>query len=105
MLIPTIEDAMEGFEQGTFADLFQLQREGFKQYKELKEKIEENKRILAELNKYVTGYAKLHNEQVQYEDHRGKAKIYLQVAKQVELEQQAEQSRLLTQMEKLERKV
>lgn len=104
LLIPTIEDAMEGFEQGTFADLFQLQREGFKQYKELKEKIEENKRILAELNKYVTGYAKLHNEQVQYEDHREKAKIYLEVAKQVELEQQAEQSRLLTQMEKWKEK-
>ncbi|MCK9858301.1 chromosome segregation ATPase [Paenibacillus sp. ATY16] len=104
LLIPTIEESMEGFKQGAFADLFQVQREGFKQYKELKEKIEENRRILAELHKYVAGYEKLHRERLQYESLRKEAKAYLHVAMNVEQEQQAEQTRLQTQLEEWEQK-
>lgn len=104
LLIPTIEESMEGFRQGAFADLFQVQREGFKQYKELKEKIEENRRILAELHKYVAGYEKLHREQLQYEALRKEAKAYLHVAMNVEQEQQAEQIRLQGQLEEWEGK-
>ncbi|ANS73213.1 hypothetical protein AWM70_00295 [Paenibacillus yonginensis] len=103
LLIPTIEESMEGFKQGTFADLFQVQREGFKQYKELKEKIEENRRILAELHKYVAGYEILHREQLKYEALRKEAKAYLDVAMNVEQEQQAEQVRLQARLEDWER--
>ncbi|CAM4448423.1 coiled-coil domain-containing protein [Paenibacillus tarimensis] len=103
LLIPTIEESMEGFRQGAFADLFQVQREGFKQYKELKEKIEENRRILDELNKYVAGYEKLHREQLQYEALRKEAKTYLQVAENARQEQQSEQLRLQERLEEWER--
>jgi len=104
LLIPTIEESMEGFREGTFADLFQVQREGFKQYKELKEKIEENRRILVELNKYVAGYEKLHREQLQYGALRKEAKAYLQIATSVEQEHQEEQVRLEAELEEWERK-
>jgi len=99
LLIPTIEESTEGFKKGAFADLFQVQRDGFKQYKELKEKIEENRRILAELNKYVSGFEKLHREQLHYGDLRKEAKAYLHVATNVEQEQQAEQVRLQGKLE------
>lgn len=99
LLIPTIEESMEGFKQGTFADLFQLQREGFKQYKELKEKIEENRRILAELHKYVGCYEVLHREMLRYEELRKEAKVFLQTTMNVEQEQQAEQDRLQERLE------
>jgi len=103
LLIPTIEESMEGFKQGTFADLFQVQRDGFKQYKELKEKIEENQRILAELKKYVAGYEILHQEQLKYETLRREAKTYLDVAANVEREQQDEQVRLQVRLEEWEK--
>lgn len=103
LLIPTIEESMEGFKQGTFADLFQVQRDGFKQYKELKEKIEENQRILAELHKYVDGYEILHREQIKYEAMRKESKAYLDVAMNVEQEQQTEQVRLQARLEEWKR--
>ncbi|SDE25771.1 hypothetical protein SAMN02799630_05012 [Paenibacillus sp. UNCCL117] len=94
LLVPTIEDSMEGYRQGTFVDLFQTQREGFKQYKELKEKLEENRRILAELHKFVQGFEKLHLRQTEYTELRQEAKAYLQLAVRQEGEQLAEQERL-----------
>ncbi|MCQ4085938.1 hypothetical protein [Saccharibacillus sp. JS10] len=71
LLIPTIETSMQGYDQKGFANLFQAQRDGFKQYRELKLKIETNERIIEQLERYVQDFA-MYNEQ---------KKIYLQLRK------------------------
>ncbi|WNS40846.1 chromosome segregation ATPase [Paenibacillus sp. MMS20-IR301] len=76
LLIPTVEETMEGFEQGSFANLFESHREGFKRYKELKEQIEENKLILQELGQYVRLYEGLHGAEELYDEARAEAKAY-----------------------------
>lgn len=99
LLIPTIEESIEGFRKGAFADLFQAQRDGFKRFKELREKIGENQRILTELNKYVIGYEKLHRQQVQYAELRKEGKMHVYLAESEEQKQLEEQIRLQREME------
>ncbi|WP_018751244.1 hypothetical protein [Paenibacillus sanguinis] len=91
LLIPTVEEAMEGFEQGSFAGLFESHREGFKRYKELKEQIEENKRILQELGQYVRLYEGLNQAEELYDGARADAKAYQRLALQQHEEYKSEQ--------------
>jgi hypothetical protein len=76
LLIPTVEDAMAGYEQGEFANNFEMHRDSFKKYKELKEKIEENKKILIELDQYVLRYATMDTKQVAYAAAQAETKAY-----------------------------
>lgn len=94
LLIPTVEETMEGFEQGSFAGLFESHREGFKRYKELKEQIGENKLILQELSQYVQLYEGLHKAEEGYDEARAEAKAYQRLARQQHDEQKQEQAGL-----------
>ncbi|MDR6553034.1 chromosome segregation ATPase [Paenibacillus qinlingensis] len=76
LLIPTVEDAMAGYEQGEFANNFEMHRDSFKKYKELKEKIEENKKILVELDQYVLHYATMDTKQMAYATAQSETKAY-----------------------------
>lgn len=76
LLIPTVEDAMAGYEQGEFANNFEMHRDSFKKYKELKEKIEENKKILVELDQYVLRFANMDTKQAAYEAAQAETKAY-----------------------------
>lgn len=76
LLIPTVEDAMAGYEQGEFANNFEMHRDSFKKYKELKEKIEENKKILVELDGYVLHFAKMDAKQMAYAAAQAETKAY-----------------------------
>lgn len=76
LLIPTVEDAMGGYEQGEFANNFEMHRDSFKKYKELKEKIEENKKILVELDQYVHRYATMDTKQAAYASAQAETKAY-----------------------------
>lgn len=76
LLIPTVEDAMAGYEQGEFANNFEMHRDSFKKYKELKEKIEENKKILVELDQYVLHYATMDTKQTAYAAAQAETKAY-----------------------------
>lgn len=76
LLIPAIEEAMEGFERDKFARMFETHREGFKQYKELKEQIAENKQILRELGHYAGLFAQLGQAEESYAEARAEAKAY-----------------------------
>lgn len=78
LLIPAVEQSMEGYERGTFARTFEKHREGFKKYKQLTEQIEENRRIQQELNQYVALYERLDREESQYLIAREQAKAYWQ---------------------------
>jgi hypothetical protein len=99
LLIPAVEQSIEGYEQGAFAKMFESHREGFKKYKELKEQIEENNRILQELGQYVKLYEKLDREERQYDEGRREAKAYWQLSVEHAKELHADKNRLLSQQE------
>lgn len=99
LLIPTVEEAMEGFEQEGFVDTFNLQRENFKKYKELKEQINENKLILQQLTGYVHLYEQLHLIEEQYKEVRSEAKALQKVALLQYKEQKAEQTQLIERLQ------
>ena len=73
LLIPTVEDSIEGHKENTFADMFEQQHESLKNYLNLKETIEENKQIQEKLNNYVSQYENLHQAEGKY--HQTKAKV------------------------------
>lgn len=99
LLIPTVEEAMEGFEKGSFVDIFNTHREGFKRYKELKEQIEENKLILQELSHYVQLYEGLHQAGERYNEARAEGKAYQKLAWQQQGEQQMEKAGLVERLQ------
>lgn len=105
LLIPTVEDAMAGYVQGEFADTFESHRDSFKRYKELKEKIEENQKILAELDKYVLLFAKMDAKQQEYAAAQAEAKAYWTLAGEQKEEESAKLSRLRDQMAECERQL
>lgn len=74
LLIPTVEDSIVGHDQHLFADLFEQQLASLKNYKKLKETIEENKQISGELEKYSETYETLHEYQLDYEKAKQRAK-------------------------------
>ena len=90
LLIPAVEDAMAGYKEGEFAAQFETHREGFRKYKELKEKVEENRQISAELASYVQAFSKLHEREKDYVTVQSEAKAYWQLAGEQESERQAE---------------
>ena len=74
LLIPTVESSIVGHDQNIFAEMFEKQHTSFKNYKKLKETIEENKHIQLKLEDYVNTYAKLHNKELEYVKTKQKAK-------------------------------
>lgn len=76
LLIPSVELGIAGFTKHEFADIFENQRAQLKQYKKLREKIEENKLLQKELEKYVAQFKKLDDKEQQYNASRSIAKGY-----------------------------
>ena len=74
LLIRSVEDAMEGHHKNTFPDLFEKHYESLKNYKKLKETLQETEK----LEGILQGYTKVHEtlqEKVQaYEEAKGKTK-------------------------------
>ncbi|GAA0337618.1 hypothetical protein GCM10008967_29850 [Bacillus carboniphilus] len=95
LLIPTVEGAISGHDQKTFADTFEKHRASFKLYKELKEQIEENKAIEEELDRYVLTYEGLHVQEQAYEQKKQRAKAVLDLI----LNQQVENKNKLDSIE------
>lgn len=56
LLIPTVEEALSGNGTKEFAETFEKQREHFKKYNQLKARIEESRRVEAQINGYVKVY-------------------------------------------------
>ncbi|WP_025685623.1 hypothetical protein [Paenibacillus maysiensis] len=99
LLIPRVERSIEGYEQGVFVKMFETHREGFKRYKELKEQIEENKRILQELGQYVKRCERWDDVQQNYEESRAEAKAYWMLSLEQGAELALEKNNLLSQEE------
>lgn len=95
LLIPTVEQAMEGFEEDRFVNMFESHREGFKRYKDLKEQIEDNNGIQLQLIQYVKLHEQLHNAEVKYDEARKEARTYRELVQLQHRELQAEEARLI----------
>jgi hypothetical protein len=103
LLIPAVEDAMIGYNAESFAETFEKHRSSFKQYKQLKEKIEENKRIQQALDTYVKQFESMHQHENMYLHTRQKAKAYMEQAVQEKKETEVQLHRLEKDLEILER--
>ncbi|UPG63901.1 hypothetical protein [Metabacillus endolithicus] len=102
LLIPTVEGAIAGHNENTFADTFEKHRASFKLYKELKEQIEENKAVEEELIRYVATYEGLHKEQQAYEQKKQRAKAVLNLINQQEQEKTVELQNLESRIKEWE---
>ena len=83
LLIPVVEDAVS--ENGTedFVKTFEEQRERFKKHRQLREKIEESKRIEKKINGYVKVFEDYHNVGEKYLDKKQYSKaIYMHTEKE-----------------------
>ncbi len=76
LLIPTVEDALQGNQKMNFAQTFEKQREHFKQNKRLLEEIEQFKSIKEKVDIYVQEYSKLHISGKEYDKVRMDAKAF-----------------------------
>lgn len=74
LLIPVVENSIVGHDTDIFADMFEVQHASLKNYKKLKETIEENKRIEQQLDQYVSTYERFHQRQLDYEKIKQHAK-------------------------------
>lgn len=74
LLIPTVEQSISGHDANMFADIFEKQHASFKNYKKLKETIEENQRIQQQLEGYVTTFEAYHQQDVDYRESKQYAK-------------------------------
>lgn len=79
LLIPSVEKGIAGYKKDTFADMFENHREQFKKYKELKEKVQENKLLQQELAIYVEQFKKVDDKEITYLNARKSAKGYYQL--------------------------
>ena len=77
LLIPSIENAMEGFKEHGFAETFENRRAEFKKYKDLKETIEQSKQLNQELKVYVDSFRKVDEKEQKYNEVRQQAKGYM----------------------------
>ncbi|MDQ0253413.1 hypothetical protein J2S74_000785 [Evansella vedderi] len=85
LLIPTVESSIAGHDATMFADMFEKQHTSFKNYKKLKETIEENKRIQQQLEEYVRTYEGLHKKEQVYEKTKERTKgIWLETLREKE---------------------
>src|SRR5699024_7432496 len=67
LLIPTVEDALTGHEEGKFADIFEERREGFTMYRNLKNSMKEHALIQQEIEEYVQQFAHYSETEKAYE--------------------------------------
>lgn len=104
LLIPTVEQSISGYHEHDFTNTFEKHRENFKEYKALKEKIEENKRIEAELDRYELAFAKLHQEEEKYVQARMKAKQLIHALRSERVRLDAEQESFRVRLEEWDKK-
>ncbi|AST91048.1 hypothetical protein [Sutcliffiella cohnii] len=99
LLIPTVERSINGHEENMFADLFEKQHTSFKNYKKLKETLEENKQIQSELEEYVSVYEKLHQREKEYEKAKQRTKGTWTVTIEQQTKATVEHAEVLTKLE------
>lgn len=102
LLIPTVENAIERYEAGMFADMFEKQRDGFHMYKKLRKSMEENRRIEAELEKYVGVFQRYTEQEDAYTENKQHAKGLWTLLNHQKNEAEQEQEANLVKINELE---
>ena len=74
LLIPTVEQSIEGHEENMFADMFEKQRDSLKVYSQYKKSLAEYEQIQRRLERYVNQYAQYHDLEQLYKSMQQKAK-------------------------------
>ncbi|WZL80532.1 hypothetical protein QBE53_12040 [Vallitaleaceae bacterium 9-2] len=70
LLIPTVEEAIQGENSGNFATIFEKQREHFKTNKRLLNEIEQFQQVKEHIDGYVYEYKNLYDARENYEKHQ-----------------------------------
>lgn len=94
LLIPTVEDSIEGHEEGMFADMFEKQREGFQMYRKLQQSIQEHQAIQDELQTYVNEYQNYDEQARAYTHEQQMAKGLAETLEKQQAEVEEAQSKL-----------
>lgn len=78
LLIPVVEEAIAYDSKTNFVETFEKHREHFKSHKQLRERIEECKKIESQIASYVDVYKRYHDIKQEYEERKKYSKaIYL----------------------------
>lgn len=99
LLIPTVEEAIAGKGSNDFVQTFEKQREHFKAHKRLRRVIEENKQVEKQIERYVSIYKQLDQEEKLLAEQKVMMKALYNHAKQ---EQEETQDSLRTIQDNLE---
>ncbi|HZW68748.1 MAG TPA: hypothetical protein VFF20_09105 [Pseudogracilibacillus sp.] len=76
LLIPTVEDSIAGYEEGSFANIFEERREGFRMYHNLQNSLREYELIEEKINQYVGQFAAFSEKERAYEEVKQRAKAF-----------------------------
>ncbi len=74
LLIPVVEEAIEGDNTAKFVETFERQREHFKKNRVLQDKIEQSRLVKEQIDDYVKVYSTYEEERVAFEDVKREAK-------------------------------
>lgn len=85
LLIPVVEEAMEGKGTEDFVNTFEEQREHFKKHRYLKELIDESRQIQDKIKRYVNIYSQYKDEEEKFNHKKSYAKgLYQYISKEEE---------------------
>ncbi|MBF8983805.1 hypothetical protein IZY60_09670 [Lutibacter sp. B2] len=81
LLIPAVEEALAGNGTKDFVEMFEKQREHFKEHKQLRERIEESKLVQEQIKLYVDVFTELNSVEQTFMREKEEAKGIFQFAK------------------------
>lgn len=99
LLIPTVQEAIQGESAKDFVDTFEKQREHFKTNKRLLEEIEQFRLVKYRVDDYVEKYYGLHIALKEYEEMKREMKALFQHVRSLIVEKEQEQALLLQKKE------
>lgn len=102
LLIPTVEEALQGSEKNDFVDTFEKQREHFKQNRKLLEDIEQFKIIKEKVDDYVDDYSLLNNSNLSYQGIKVRGKSLAGHVNQELTKHRFEENTILNEVENYE---
>ncbi len=102
LLIPTVEEAMNGNNGEAFAEIFEKQREQFKQSKQLRMQIQESKLLEAQIQQVSEVYAQYDQARSMFEREKEWTKALFNHARQEQAETQEELRKLESQLTETE---
>ncbi|RNB82525.1 hypothetical protein EDM59_20440 [Brevibacillus nitrificans] len=105
LLIPTVEEAINGNNGDAFAEIFDKQREQFKQSKQLRMQIQESKLLETQVQQYTQVYANYHEAKSELEREKEWTRALFQHVRDERVQTQLEVDNLGKQLTENERQL